>query len=505
MEKTKKIKIFDTTLRDGEQTPRVNLNAEEKLTIARQLQSLGVDIIEAGFATASPGDFEAVKLIADNVKGVTVTSLARAVKKDLEVAAEALKNAENPRIHTFIATSPTHRKYKLKKSKEEILEIVREMVAYAKSLVNDIEFSAEDATRTEKEYLAKVYEVAIEAGATTLNVPDTVGYITPNEMYDLIKYLKENVKGIENVDISVHCHDDLGLSVANSLAAIKGGATQIECTINGIGERAGNTALEEIVMAMNTRKDIYGEYYTNIDTTQLYPASKLISLLTGVATQPNKAIVGANAFAHESGIHQHGFLANPETYEIIKPETVGRKEDSLVLGKLSGRSAFVQKLKALGFNDIAEETINEIFSEFKKLADKKKYVMDEDIISLVTGEAAKIEGRIELSHFEISRKNNEIRATVNITVDGQEKEESTTGTGPVDSAYNAINQLLDDSFELLEYKLDSITGDTDAQAQVVVTIEKDGKRYIGRGQSTDIVEASINAYINGLNRLYSSN
>lgn len=505
MEKTKKIKIFDTTLRDGEQTPRVNLNAEEKLTIARQLQSLGVDIIEAGFATASPGDFEAVKLIADNIKGVTVTSLARAVKKDLEVAAKALINAEKPRIHTFIATSPTHREYKLKKSKEEILEIVREMVSYAKTLIDDIEFSAEDATRTEKEYLAKVYEVAIEAGATTLNVPDTVGYITPNEMYDLIKYLKENVKGIENVDISVHCHDDLGLSVANSLAAIKGGATQIECTINGIGERAGNTALEEIVMAMNTRKDVYEQYYTDIDTTQLYPASKLISLLTGVSTQPNKAIVGANAFAHESGIHQHGFLANPETYEIIKPETVGRKEDSLVLGKLSGRSAFVQKLKALGFNDIEENTINEIFSEFKKLADKKKYVMDEDIISLVTGEAAKIEGRVELNHFEISRKNNEIRAIVNISLDGQEKEESTTGIGPVDAAYNAINQLLNDSFELLEYKLDPITGDTDAQAQVVVTIEKNGERYIGRGQSTDIVEASINAYINGLNRLYFSN
>ena len=498
----KKIKIFDTTLRDGEQTPRVNLNAEEKLRIAKQLEAMGVDIIEAGFAVASLGDFEAVKMIAENVEKSTVTSLARAVKKDIEVAAGALKKAKKPRIHTFIATSPIHREYKLKMTKEEILKKVTEMVTYAKSFVDDVEFSAEDATRTEKEYLVEVYETAIKAGATTLNVPDTVGYRTPDEMYELIKYLKENVKGIENVDISVHCHDDLGLSVANSIAAIKAGATQIEFTINGLGERAGNTSLEEVVMIVKTRKDIFDEYETAIDTKQLYPVSKLVSLLTGVTAQPNKAIVGANAFAHESGIHQHGVLANPETYEIMKPETVGRNTDSLVLGKLSGKHAFVQKLSALGFEDMADDKVEELFSEFKKLADKKKYVLDEDIISLVTGDAAKIEGKLSLEHFEITRKDKKPKAEITISINKEKKSGEAFGDGPVDAAYNAVNKILNDSFVLEEYKLDSITGDTDAQAQVVVILEKEGKRFMGRGQSTDIVEASINAYINGINRLY---
>ena len=500
----KNIKIFDTTLRDGEQTPRVNLNAQEKLRIAKQLESLGVDVIEAGFAVASPGDFEAVKLIAENVKNSTVCSLSRAVKKDIETAAEALKNAEKPRIHTFIATSPIHREYKLKMTKEQILDRVKEMVTYAKSFVNDIEFSAEDATRTEKEFLVEVYEEAIKAGATTLNVPDTVGYRTPNEMYELIKYLKENVKGIENVDVSVHCHDDLGLSVANSIASIQGGATQIECTINGLGERAGNTSLEEIVMILKTRKDLFEEYQTNIDSKQIYPASKLVSLLTGVSTQPNKAIVGANAFAHESGIHQHGVLANPETYEIMKPESVGRNTDSLVLGKLSGKHAFMQKLQSLGFDHVEDERVEQLFTQFKTLADKKKYVLDEDIIALVAGDAAKIEGRIKLTHFEISRQEGKKpKATVTIELDGEKLVKEALGDGPVDAAYNAVNLGVSDTFVLEEYKLEAITGDTDAQAQVVVVIEKNGNRFIGRGQSTDVVEASIEAYINGINRLYS--
>ena len=500
----KNIKIFDTTLRDGEQTPRVNLNAQEKLRIAKQLESLGVDVIEAGFAVASPGDFEAVKLIAENVKNSTVCSLSRAVKKDIETAAEALKNAEKPRIHTVIATSPIHREYKLKMTKEQILDRVKEMVTYAKSFVNDIEFSAEDATRTEKEFLVEVYEEAIKAGATTLNVPDTVGYRTPNEMYELIKYLKENVKGIENVDVSVHCHDDLGLSVANSIASIQGGATQIECTINGLGERAGNTSLEEIVMILKTRKDLFEEYQTNIDSKQIYPASKLVSLLTGVSTQPNKAIVGANAFAHESGIHQHGVLANPETYEIMKPESVGRNTDSLVLGKLSGKHAFMQKLQSLGFDHVEDERVEQLFTQFKTLADKKKYVLDEDIIALVAGDAAKIEGRIKLTHFEISRQEGKKpKATVTIELDGEKLVKEALGDGPVDAAYNAVNLGVSDTFVLEEYKLEAITGDTDAQAQVVVVIEKNGNRFIGRGQSTDVVEASIEAYINGINRLYS--
>lgn len=499
----KHIKIFDTTLRDGEQTPRVNLNAQEKLRIAKQLESLGVDIIEAGFAVASPGDFEAVKLIAKNIKKSTVTSLARAVKKDIETAAEALKEAAKPRIHTFIATSPIHREYKLKMSKEQIVERVREMVAYAKTLVDDIEFSAEDALRTEKEYLVEVYETAIQAGATTLNVPDTVGYRTPNEMFELITYLKENVKGIENVDISVHCHDDLGLSVANSIAAIQAGATQVECTINGLGERAGNTSLEEVVMILQTREDLFKEYKTNIDSKQIYPTSKLVSLLTGIGTQPNKAIVGANAFAHESGIHQHGVLANAETYEIIKPETVGRNTDSLVLGKLSGKHAFVQKLESLGFGDVEENRVEKLFEQFKNLADKKKYVLDEDIIALVAGDVAKFKGRIELKHFEISRREgNKPKAIVTIILDGKVQEKEALGDGPVDAAYNAINTALNDNFVLDEYKLEAITGDTDAQAQVVVIIENNGNRFIGRAQSTDVVEASIEAYINAINRLY---
>ena len=496
------IKIFDTTLRDGEQTPRVNLNAKEKLRIAKQLEALGVDIIEAGFAAASPGDFEAIELISQNIKNSTVTSLARAVKSDIEMAAKAIKKANKSRIHTFIATSPIHREFKLKMSKEEILKTVDEMVRYARTFTNDIEFSAEDAMRTEKEYLVEVYETAIKAGATTINIPDTVGYRTPQEMYDTIKYLKENIKGIENIDISVHCHNDLGLAVANSIAAVQAGATQIECTINGIGERAGNTSLEEVVMLFKTRKDLFADFTTNIDTKQIYPTSKLVSLLTGVTTQPNKAIVGANAFSHESGIHQHGVLANPENYEIIKPEVVGRNVDSLVLGKLSGKHAFVDKLNSLGFSGFDDKKIEELFANFKNLADKKKYVLDEDIISLISGDAAEVKGRFSLEHFEIIRTDIKAKAEIIMYVDGEKDVSSSYGSGPVDAAYKAINRLLNDNFVLEEYKLESITGDTDAQAQVVVIIEKDNKRHIGRAQSTDIVESSIKAYINALNRLY---
>lgn len=502
----KHIKIFDTTLRDGEQTPRVNLNAKEKLRIAKQLETLGVDIIEAGFAVSSSGDFEAVALLAKHIKKSVITSLARAVRKDIEVAAEALKGAAKPRIHTFIATSPIHREYKLKMTKEEILERIKEMVAYAKTFVDDIEFSAEDALRTEKEYLVEVYSAAIEAGATTINIPDTVGYRTPKEIYELIKYLKENIKAVDTVDISVHCHDDLGLSVANSLAAIEAGATQVEGTINGIGERAGNTSLEEVIMTLATRKDLYKNFYTKIDTKQIYPTSKLVSLLTGVSIQPNKAIVGANAFAHESGVHQHGVLANPETYEIMKPESVGRNPDSLVLGKLSGKHAFIDKIKTLGFVDVEENKIDQLFEEFKRLADKKKYILDEDIISLFTSDAAKLEKRkINLEHFEISRREEKPKAELTIIVDGIKRMGEEYGDGAVDAAFKAINKILNDSFVLEEFKLEAITGNTDAQAQAITIIEKDGNRFMGRAQSTDIVEASIRAYINGLNRLYQGN
>ena len=498
---TRKIKIFDTTLRDGEQTPRVNLNSQEKLRIAKQLESLGVDVIEAGFAISSPGDFEAVSTIAEHVKDSTIASLARAVKKDIETAARALEKANKKRIHIFLATSPLHREYKLKMGKEEILEKIYEAVKYGKTLMDDIQFSAEDAMRTEPEYLAEAYNAAIAAGATTINVPDTVGYRTPTEIFERITYLRENVKGIDGVDISTHCHNDLGLAVANSIAAVEAGATQIECTINGIGERAGNTSLEEVVMILATRKDKYENLTTRIDTRQIYPTSKMVSLLTGVATQPNKAIVGANAFSHESGIHQHGVLANPETYEIITPESVGRDTNSLVLGKLSGKHAFVDKMEKLGFS-MDNEKIDELFAEFKKLADKKKYILDEDIISLVTGDAGKFEGRVKLESFEITRREGKPKAEVTITIDNKEQTMTAIGDGPVDAAYHAINNMLGNSYDVAEYKLDSITGDTDAQAQVVVIIEKNGERHMGRGQSTDIVEASIVAYINAVNRLY---
>lgn len=498
----KKIKIFDTTLRDGEQTPRVNLNPQEKLRIARQLETLGVDIIEAGFAVASPGDFKGVELIAKHIKNATVTSLARAVKEDIDVAAKALKEAVKPRIHTFIATSPIHREFKLKMSKEEIIKKTIEMVGYAKSLIDDIEFSAEDALRTEPDFLVDVYRAAIKAGAKTINVPDTVGYRTPQEMYELISYLRKNIEGIEEVDISVHCHNDLGLAVANSLAAIEGGATQVECTINGIGERAGNTSLEEIVMILKTRRDRYDNYETSIDSKQIYPTSKLVSLLTGVTVQPNKAIVGDNAFSHESGIHQHGVLANKETYEIISPESVGRAENTLVLGKLSGKHAFIDKLLTLGFDDISMDKIEYLFMEFKKLADKKKYILDEDIISLITEDVGAFLGKVQLKSFEIFRKEDKVKSEIFITVDGKTEESSGYGGGAVDSSYEAINNMLKEEFILEDYKLESITIGSDAQAQVVVTLKNREKEYIGRGQSTDIVEASIRAYISAVNKYY---
>lgn len=497
----KRIKIVDTTLRDGEQTPRVNLNSQEKLRIAKQLESLGVDVIEAGFAMASPGDFEAIKQIASEIKNSTISSLARLVKTDIEKAAQALEGAKRKRIHTFIATSPIHREFKLNMSKDEILKSIKENVAYAKSFVDEIEFSCEDATRTEKEFLVEAYSTAIEAGATILNIPDTVGYRTPQEIFELIKYLKENIRGIEKAEISVHCHDDLGLSVSNSIAAIEAGATQIECTMNGLGERAGNTSLEEVVMIIHTRKDIFKDYYTEIDTKQLYPTSKLVGLLTGVTPQPNKAIIGNNAFSHESGIHQHGVLANPETYEIMSPKTVGRSSDSLVLGKLSGKHAFENRLKTLGIEDLTSNKINELFSEFKKLADRKKYILDEDIISLVAGDIAKtVEDKFKLENFEIRRGEKKVNAEVTLLIKDEKKFEIAQGDGPVDASFKAIHKIVGEEFEMKEYRLEAITGDVDAQAQASVIVSKGDKKLIGRGQSTDIVEASIKAYINAINR-----
>ena len=379
---TKQIKIFDTTLRDGEQSPGCTMNLKEKVVLAKQLEALNVDIMEAGFAIASEGDFESVKTIAQTIKNCSVASLARALEKDIDRAWEALQYAEHPRIHTFLATSDIHLEHKLKMSREEVLEKAYHAVKYAKGYCNDIEFSAEDASRTDLDYLSQVVETVIKAGATTVNIPDTVGYTTPNEHYKMISYLKENVRGIDNIDISVHCHNDLGLGVANSLAAIEAGATQIECTVNGIGERAGNAALEEIVMALNTRKDQFGAI-TRINTKEIMRTSNLLSSITGVNVQPNKAIVGENAFAHESGIHQHGMLAERSTYEIMTPDSIGLSTNKMVLGKHSGRHAFADRLKTLGY-DLDKEDLDFAFKEFKNLVDKKKNVYDKDLEAIVT-------------------------------------------------------------------------------------------------------------------------
>jgi 2-isopropylmalate synthase len=496
-----RIKIFDTTLRDGEQTPGVSLNIQEKLEIARQLVKLGVDVIEAGFAVASPGDFMAVKTIAENVKGAAIASLSRAVEKDIDRAWEALRNAESPRIHTFIATSDIHMKYKLKMSEEQVLERAAAMVRYAKKYCSDVEFSAEDASRTRIGFLYRVLEEVIKAGATVVNIPDTVGYASPEEFGLIIKGIKENVKGIENVDISVHCHNDLGLAVANSLSAIRNGATQVECTINGLGERAGNASMEELIMGLCTRKDYYGDLTHNIDTRQIYRTSKLVSNLTGVALQPNKAIVGANAFAHESGIHQHGVLAEKSTYEIMTPESIGLSQNRMVLGKLSGRHAFEERLKEMGYNLHADE-INRAFEKFKKLADKKKNVTDRDIEALVGEKVSEVEEVYKLESFQINSGNKVIAtATVSMLKNGEPVMEAATGDGTINAAFKAIERTVGFETELQDYSLKGVTEGTDALGEATVRVMKDNKIYVGRGVSTDVIEASVKAYINAINRV----
>ncbi|MDP4179897.1 MAG: 2-isopropylmalate synthase [Bacillota bacterium] len=495
------IKIFDTTLRDGEQTPGVNLNINEKLEVAKQLEKLGVDIIEAGFAIASPGDFEAVKAVAENIKNSTIASLCRAVEKDIDRAWEAVQYAKKPRIHTFLATSEIHLKYKLKMTEEEALQRAISMVKYAKKYCEDVEFSAEDASRTRIDFLYKVVEEVIKAGATVVNIPDTVGYSTPSEFGGLIKGIKNNVPNIDKVDISVHCHNDLGLAVANSLAAMVNGATQLECTINGLGERAGNASMEEIVMGLNTRKDYYKDITHNIDTVQIYRTSKLVSSLTGVNVQPNKAVVGANAFAHESGIHQHGVLSEKSTYEIMTPESIGLTQNRMVLGKLSGRHAFEERLKELGYSLSAEET-QKAFEQFKGLADKKKEVSDRDIEALVKEKVSEIPEVFELDSFQISSGNRVIaNSVISLKRNGNIISEAATGDGPVDAAFNAMDRLIGFSIELEEYSLKAVTEGKDALGEVTVKAFKDGKFFIGRGVSTDIVEASVKAYLNAINRI----
>jgi len=495
-----RVLIFDTTLRDGEQSPGFSMNVGEKLRIAEQLRKLRVDVIEAGFPIASKGDFEAVKAVAKTIKGPQIAGLARTENADIDRAWEAVKFSERPRIHTFIATSDIHLRYKLKKSREEVLKDVVRAVKRARRYTDNVEFSAEDATRSDTEYLIKVASAAIEAGATTINIPDTVGYTTPNEYYKLIKTIREEVRGIDDVIISVHCHDDLGLSTSNSLTAVLAGARQVECTVNGIGERAGNTALEEVVMSLKTRRDIFG-IDTNIAADQIYPTSRLLTQITGIMVQPNKAIVGGNAFAHEAGIHQDGVLKKKITYEIMTPESIGIPSNILVLGKHSGRHAFRERLKALGY-DLASDQIEVAFHAFKALADKKKEVFDEDIEAIIADEVIEIPEKYSLVSLNVVSGSEAIpTATVQLKRDGQLLRDAGFGDGPVDATYKTIAKMVGTKSKLLKYSVQAITGGTEAQGEVTVSLEEDGRSVVGRGAHTDIIMASAKAYINALNKL----
>ncbi len=493
--------IFDTTLRDGEQAAGASLSARDKLEIAKQLEKLGVDVIEAGFPISSPGDFEAVQLIAREIKGSTVCALAHANAEAVDRAWEAIKKAKQPRIHVFLSASDIHLLYQLKKTREEILQISRDMVARAKKYTDDVEFSPMDASRTEPGYIYQILEAVIEAGATTVNIPDTVGYAIPQEYGDLIEGIFNNVPNIDKAVVSVHCHNDLGLAVANSLEAIRRGARQVECTINGIGERAGNASLEEIVMALKTRSDFY-HLTTNINTTQIYKTSRLVSELTGFAVQPNKAIIGANAFRHQSGIHQDGVIKKAITYEIMDPRSVGIPASSLVLGKLSGRHAFKERLAELGYI-LDEESFKHAFQAFKELADKKREVTDRDIESVIAEELRTVSEVYHLDHVEVSCGNHNIpTATVRlIGPDGRAVADADLGTGPVDAVYKAINRIVKVPNKLTEFTVKSVTEGIDAIGEVLIRIESDGVTYTGRGAAMDIIVASAKAYMNALNRL----
>jgi len=498
--KKEKIFIFDTTLRDGEQSPGASLNPKQKLEIAHQLSILGVDILEAGFPISSAGDFEAVKLIAQEVKGPQICGLARALKKDIDTCWQAIKQAENPRVHTFIATSDIHLGKKLKKTRGQVLEIVKQAVKYAKKYTSNVEYSAEDAVRSDFDYLCQVIKEAIKAGATTINIPDTVGYALPMEFGELIRNLRERVPELEKVTLSVHCHNDLGLAVANSLSAIFNGARQVECTINGLGERAGNAALEEIVMALTTRRDLFN-FITNIKTKEIYKTSRLVSSLTGIAVQPNKAIVGANAFAHEAGIHQDGILKSSLTYEIMTPQSVGIPESKLVLGKHSGRHALRERLKDLGCIFTGEE-LDKIFMRFKELADQKKYVFDEDLLVLVEEETAIRPQFFLLEYLHTTAGRGTVpTATVKIRKEGKIYQEAAYGDGPVDACYRAIDKIIRIKPQLLDYSLRAISAGKDALGEVTVKIGYKKNIVFGRGRSTDIIEASAKAYLDALNKI----
>lgn len=498
----RKIDIFDTTLRDGEQSPGINLNTAEKLEIAKQLERLGVTIMEAGFPASSPGDFEAVKLIANTVKNSIVTGLARCVQNDIDRAWEALKGAEQPHVHVFLATSPIHMEYKLKKTPDQVIEQAVEAVKYAKKFFPLVEWSAEDGFRSDREFLARIIEKVIEAGATTINVPDTVGYASPQEYGELFKFLKENVRGADKVKFSAHCHDDLGMAVANSLAAMQNGADQIECTINGIGERAGNASLEEIAVALHIRKDIY-QAETGINLKEIKRTSQLVSRLTGFLVPPNKAVVGKNAFAHESGIHQDGVLKHKETYEIISPELVGEGEVPLVLGKHSGRAAFRDRAEKMGFV-LSDDKLNKAFEEFKKLADRKKEITEEDLITLLTEQSVSLENieKFELKSVQVSYGTDNIpTATASVvTPEGDTKTLAATGAGSVEAIFNTLEQLVNSKVNVLDFQVKSVSKGRDALADAVVKIQFNNVTTTGRDSAQDVLEATANAFIDAINR-----
>ena len=503
MSNKERLIVFDTTLRDGEQSPGASMNQEEKLRIAKSLERMRVDVIEAGFAVASPGDFAAVKVVADSIKDSRICSLARAAELDIDKAGEALKNANAARIHTFIATSPIHMKYKLKMSPENVVERAVAAVKRARNLVDDVEFSCEDAGRSELDFLCRIIEAAINAGARTINIPDTVGYALPHQFGETINQLLLRIPNADKAIFSVHCHNDLGLAVANSEAAILNGARQVECTINGLGERAGNASLEELVMAIATRQDAF-PVYTNIKTEEIVPSSRLVSTITGFPVQPNKAIVGVNAFAHEAGIHQDGVLKHRETYEIMKAEHVGWAANKMVLGKHSGRAAFADRLEKLGVRFETKDALNKAFSQFKDLADKKHEIFDEDLQALVSDAFRAEDKRFNLTDLSVSSIMGETpEANISLKMDGEEKSASAQGSGPVDATFKAIETIVNSGTHLSLYSVNAITRGTDSQGEVTVRLEKDGRVVNGSGADTDIVIASAKAYLDALNFILS--
>ena len=501
MDTAGRVRIFDTTLRDGEQSPGCSMNLEEKLQVAAVLEEMGVDIIEAGFPIASNGDFEAVREVGRRVKDSTVAGLARATRKDIDRAGEALRGAARPRIHTFISTSPLHMKFKLQMEPDAVYQAVIDSVSRARDLCDDVEWSSEDGTRTEHDFLCRCVEAAIKAGAGTVNIPDTVGYTVPDEYRALIAMLFERVPNIDKAVVSVHCHNDLGLAVANSLAAVGAGARQIECTINGIGERAGNAAMEEVVMALRTRHDAM-PYTTGVKTGSITKASRLVSAITGCSVQPNKAVVGANAFAHESGIHQDGFLKNAQTYEIMTPESVGLTRSTLVMGKHSGRHAFRAKLAELGYPDLSDNAVQDAFQRFKDLADQKKDVYDDDILALIDDTVVRQNDHIRFVSLQVAcGSTGPQTAELELEVEGEAKRAKASGNGPVDATFAAIKAIYPHEIRLRLYQVHAVTEGTDAQAVVTVRLEEDGRTVNGQGADVDTLVASTRAYVNALNRL----